>query len=189
MLTLPELCGPQDIQLHLAVADKNALLDYAAVQLARRHALHYSTIAARLRERELMGSTALGHGLALPHARIEELPRPCALLLRLQLPIAFGAPDQRLVHTALVLLLPQQSQEAHLRLLADCARMFGERPFRQALQRCTDPRAVHRLLCDWADPEALHDPRFLQDSNRYFIDSEARLRPDYGVRRSTVARF
>ena len=93
------------------------------------------------------------------------------------------------MHTALVLLLPRQSREAHLHLLASCARMFAERPFRQALERCHNAQALYHLLCDWADPEELNDPHFLLDSNRYFMDSEASLRPDYTVKRKMVARF
>ena len=189
MLTLPDLCGPQDILLNQSLDDKVALLECAASQLAQRHALHRPTLAAALREREQAGSTALGHGLALPHARIDGLEEARALLLRLQVPIAFDAPDQQPVHTALVLLLPRQSREAHLHLLASCARMFAERPFRQALERCHSAQALYHLLCDWADPEELNDPHFLLDSNRYFMDSEASLRPDYTVKRKMVARF
>ncbi|RBB94752.1 hypothetical protein C3E97_031880, partial [Pseudomonas sp. MWU12-2115] len=89
----------------------------------------------------------------------------------------------------LFLLLPHETRPPHLQLLASIARMFSGRPFREALARSHHPQQVLRLFQLWADPDADNDPHFLLDSNRYFLDAEASLRPDYSIRRKVVARF
>ncbi|WP_434631782.1 PTS sugar transporter subunit IIA [Chromobacterium sp. CV08] len=189
MQTLPDVCRSSDILLDVDISCKSQLFDYAARQLGQRHALNAQTLQTALLTREHAGSTALGHGLALPHARIPGLAEPHALFLRLARPLPFDAPDGGPVHSLLLLLLPHDARESHLQLLAAAARMFAERPFRESLAGCDHPEQVFRLFQLWADPDAGNDSHFLLDSNRYFLDTEASLRPDYSIRRKVVARF
>ncbi|OHX21706.1 PTS sugar transporter subunit IIA [Chromobacterium sphagni] len=189
MESLPDICRISDILLDVDIDCKNQLFDHAARQLGQRHALNSQTLQTALQLREQTGSTALGHGLALPHARIPGLTEAHALFLRLKRGMAFDAPDGAPVHSLLLLLLPQEAHPQHLQLLATIARMFSERPFREALARCDHAQQVHQLFQLWADPQATNDPHFWLDSNRYFLDTEASLRPDYSIRRKVVARF
>ncbi|KUM03098.1 PTS sugar transporter subunit IIA [Chromobacterium subtsugae] len=189
MESLPDLCRVSDILLDVDVDCKNQLFAYAARQLGQRHALNSQTVQSALQLREQTGSTALGHGLALPHARIPGLSEAHALFLRLKRDMEFDSPDGKPVRSLLLLLLPQEAHPQHLQLLAAIARMCSERPFREALARCAHPQQVHQLFQLWADPQPSNDPHFWLDSNRYFLDTEASLRPDYSIRRKVVARF
>ncbi|UTH75913.1 PTS sugar transporter subunit IIA [Chromobacterium sp. IIBBL 290-4] len=189
MQTLPDICRSSDILLDVDIASAHQLFDYLGRQLGQRHALNAQSVSTALQLREQTGSTALGHGLALPHARIPGLGEPRALFVRLARDMDFSAPDGERVHSLLVLLLPQDTREGHLQLLAAIARMFSEKPFRQSLALCRHGHQVFQLFQLWADPEASNDPHFMLDSNRYFLDTESSLRPDYSIRRKVTARF
>ncbi|MBX9295953.1 PTS sugar transporter subunit IIA [Chromobacterium piscinae] len=189
MQTLADICRGSDILLDVDISNKRQLFEYAARQLGQRHALNAPALQAALQQREETGSTALGHGLALPHARIAGLADVRALFLGLKRGLDFDALDGEPVHSLLVLLLPRDTRAPHLQLLAEIARVFGERPFRAELAACRLPDQVDSLFQRWSDPEPSNDPHFMLDSNRYFLDAEASLRPDYSVRRKVTARF
>ncbi|AXE35250.1 PTS sugar transporter subunit IIA [Chromobacterium phragmitis] len=189
MQTLADICRRGDILLDVDLADERELFEFIARQLGQRHALSAPSLRAALQQREQTGSTALGHGLALPHARIEGLAEVRALFIGLRRSLDFHAPDGEPVSRLLALLLPRDARACHLKLLAEIARIFGERPFRADLQACRSPEQVDRLFQRWSDPEPGNDPHFLLDSNRYFLDAEASLRPDFSVRRKVTARF
>ncbi|MFC4727818.1 PTS sugar transporter subunit IIA [Coralloluteibacterium thermophilus] len=96
--------------------------------------------------RERIGSTALGHGVAVPHARLEDDGgRVCAAFLRLSTPIDFGAPDGAPVDLLLALSMPQHCSE-HLQLLAEVSERLGDPALREALRAAPDTAAVLRLL-------------------------------------------
>ncbi|MCD4502689.1 PTS sugar transporter subunit IIA [Chromobacterium piscinae] len=169
MQTLADICRGSDILLDVDISNKRQLFEYAARQLGQRHALNAPALQAALQQREETGSTALGHGLKRG--------------------LDFDALDGEPVHSLLVLLLPRDTRAPHLQLLAEIARVFGERPFRAELAACRLPDQVDSLFQRWSDPEPSNDPHFMLDSNRYFLDAEASLRPDYSVRRKVTARF
>jgi PTS system nitrogen regulatory IIA component len=146
MNALAEILAADDVELDVATADSSALLEEAASLLARRHALASRLIADALVARERLGSTALGHGIALPHARIAGLPTPFAAFLRTKTPIPFDAPDARPVFQFLTLIVPAQAADRHLQLLACAATMFGDRHFRDALRAANTPLAVAEVF-------------------------------------------
>lgn len=148
MYTLARLCPEEDILLELPVCNRAQLFERVALHLQQRYGLAAEPIARLLAEREVLGSTALGHGVALPHARVPGLSTPLAVLVRPSEPIEFAAPDGRPVSEAIVLLVPQHANAAHLQLLAEAAQRFCSRPFRQALRRAQAPAAVRRLLLE-----------------------------------------
>jgi PTS system nitrogen regulatory IIA component len=99
-----------------------------------------------LMERERLASTALGLGVALPHARIKGLKRPLAVFIRLHSPIAFDAPDNQPVADVFVLLVPEQATELHLQMLAEVAAKFGDPVFRNRLNQQQDALAAYGVL-------------------------------------------
>ncbi len=99
-----------------------------------------------LLERERLGSTGLGHGIALPHARMPELDRAVGAFLRLPQGIGFDAIDDRPVDLAFALLVPQEATEEHLQLLAKLASMFGNPRLTESLRRAEDTEAILRLI-------------------------------------------
>lgn len=139
------LLSPGDVLLDVDAASRDALLARAAAHLADRCALPRRTIFDSLVARERLGSTALGHGVALPHARMASLAQAYVLFLRTREAIDFDAPDRRPVSLFLVLLIPRDS-EHHLELMACAAQQLGDRAFRRELKSATDAAHVAALF-------------------------------------------
>jgi nitrogen PTS system EIIA component len=146
MNPLCELLGTEDILLDVDVKNKDELLQRASELLARRHGLSSAFVVEGLRAREALGSTALGHGVAIPHARIGTIPSALALFLRTKTPIAFDAPDGKPVSNVLALLVPRQANERHLQLLAGAATLLSDPNFRAELSQCKSAGAVRWLF-------------------------------------------
>jgi len=138
--------APAAIRLDAHLAGRAEVLGLLADLLAPRVGESTGTILAALRHRESLGSTALGQGVALPHARIDGLDVPAAAFVRLRSPLELGAPDGRPVLFVLGLLLPASSPQRQLRLLADVATHFSDFEFRARMARAHDVDAAWRLL-------------------------------------------
>ena len=83
--------------------------------------------------REQTGSTGLGFGIAIPHARIPGISRPFLLFVRIRQPIKFGAPDRKPVNSLFTILVPSYATEEHLRILGAVSSMFASEAFRGRL--------------------------------------------------------
>ncbi len=147
-----ELIGVSDIELDLDVAGASALLERIAALLARRGGLVVREVLESLRAREELGSTALGHGVAIPHARMPQCVGAAGVFVRTRAGVDFAAPDRRPVSLFLGLIVPKAANERHLKLLAAAASMFSDRLFRDKLTAYSDPIVVSGLLAAW--PEA-----------------------------------
>ena len=137
-----------DVQASLLNAmDRNAVLEAAAGMLACRQAgaddLHNSLLA-----RERLGSTAIGHGIAIPHGRSPTLEAPRGALLRLQPAVDFNAPDGRDVDLVFAMAVPEHYTHQHLMLLSELAERFSDERFRAALRNAPDAQAMRALLLE-----------------------------------------
>src|SRR4029077_2108021 len=146
-----ELIRAEDIYLDFDAPDKERLLERVAGLLAQRRGLPYATILESLIAREQLGSTGLGHGVAIPHARMPQCDAAAGVFVRTKAPIAFDAPDRAPVSIFLALIVPQHATERHLRLLATAATMFSDRAFRDKVRTLTDAGAMRALLAAWPD--------------------------------------
>jgi PTS system nitrogen regulatory IIA component len=146
-----ELLQLDDIALDLEVANAGALLQRVAAMLARRSRLAEAEVLRSLTSREELGSTALGHGIAIPHARMADCGAAAGALVRTRFGIAFNAPDGKPVSVFLGLIVPKQANERHLKLLAAGAGMFSERSFRDKVRACVDPAQALALFAAWPD--------------------------------------
>ena len=146
---LASILTPADVLLDVDSPTKRRALQEIARFVAARHGLIESDIHASLVEREKVGSTGLGCGIAIPHARVTGLSRPVAVFVRTKDPIEFGAPDDKPVSEILVLLVPPQAADEHLQLLAEVAEMFSDRKLRESLRTRVDAQAVHALLAGY----------------------------------------
>lgn len=138
------------IRVDLLAATKHQVLDEAGKLFSTHEGWEVPYITSCLVAREQMGSTGLGQGVALPHARLKGLRHAVAGHIRLKMAIDFDAPDGKPVSDLLVLLVPEEATEEHLQLLADAASMLNERAFRERLRRCTEAAAVYQAFVDWA---------------------------------------
>jgi PTS system nitrogen regulatory IIA component len=138
-----------DILLELDVANKAELLEEVGKHMERQHGMPREWGVLSLARREQVGSTGLGEGVAIPHARIRSLFRMQLAYARLRLPIPFDAPDGKPVGDVLVLLVPKEATEAHLRILAEATQMFSSSAFRESLHACRQAWEVRQLFSTW----------------------------------------
>lgn len=135
---------PQDILFDADVRDRAHALDVAAAAICSgANGLDPAPIFRALWRREQTGSTALGEGMAIPHARIGGIARPITLFMRTKRPVSFDAPDGKPVSQLLVIAVPEDgAQEDHLQLLALVAQLFSDRDFRTQLDRAPNATAA-----------------------------------------------
>lgn len=138
---------PEVTALDVDVRDSASLLRAVAARVAAHAGVTADAVYRALQRRELAASTALGHGVAVPHARIVALPRPTTLFLRTKTPIAFRAPDREPVRLFYAILVPADGDpESHLALLARVVEAFRDPVVRERLTAAADERAVHDAL-------------------------------------------
>lgn len=134
---------PQDFLMVPDAACGKNVIGIAARFVAAAHGLSAALVFDALWRRELAGSTGMGHGVAVPHARIAGIARPLTLYLRTAVPLPFDAPDDRPVADFLAILVPSDGDnEDHLQLLAAVAGLFSDRRFRNGLHRAETPAAA-----------------------------------------------
>jgi PTS system nitrogen regulatory IIA component len=127
------------ILLDVELRDRRHAIETAAAAISRRHDLNGASIAQALWQRELAGSTALGGGVAIPHAHVSAISRPVVLFIRPKWAIDFDAPDGKPVGLILVVLVPSAgSPEDHLRLLKSVAEKFEDPLFRAQMMEKND---------------------------------------------------
>lgn len=150
MNIISEFLSPQDILLDLPVTSTKRLFEEVGNRLQANHGISAKVIVDNLWNRELFGSTAIGQGVALPHARISSLPFAFAAYVRPATPLPFSAPDGKPVTDILFLLVPAQASERALDFLAEAARFFTDINFRNWLRACNDHESVHQIFSSWA---------------------------------------
>lgn len=99
-----------------------------------------------LAARERLGCTGMGHGIAIPHGRVDFISEPIGALLTLSDPIPFDAPDDLPVDIVFGLLIPEDQNEQHLHILASLARFFNSPQNREAIRQSSNPEEVLRTL-------------------------------------------
>ena len=159
MNAVGELLTLDDVRLDLDVSSKDGLLGEVAALLATRNGLSTTQILESLVAREQLGSTGMGHGVAIPHARTARCTAPAAVFVRTRAAIAFGAPDAKPVSLFLGLIVPDRATERHLLILSTAAAMFSDRAFREKLRAGENPSAILDLLAGWAEAPANPDVR------------------------------
>lgn len=150
--TVAQLLQPKDILLDVSCTSKADLFDKIGRHLEWVHNLPQGSVSAALAYREQIGSTALGQGIAIPHARLKELNHIQLAYLRLNPGIEFDSPDGLPVTHVMVILVPKTATEEHLRVLAETSEFFSNAKFREQLPRCTNPAEVKQLFDFWPRP-------------------------------------
>jgi len=140
-MKIETILTPGNAIADLRVADKGRLLQELAGRAATALGVPRERIEQALLNREVLGSTGVGGGVAIPHARLSELTHPLGLLARLKRPIEFDAIDQKPVDIVFLLLTPAAEQGEHLNALAAVARKLRE-PERQKEIRASEDNAA-----------------------------------------------
>lgn len=148
---LIDLLAPARVRAHARATSKKRLLELAAATLvqpdgdAERERLIYDNLCAR----ERLGSTGLGHGVAIPHGRIAGLAAPAGAFLKLDDALPFDAGDGQPVDLVFALAVPEHFTHQHLMLLSQLAEMFSDTDFCTRLRQAGDDTQLHRTLSDW----------------------------------------
>ena len=136
-------------------ADKHAILEQLSRTFATSYGLDADQVLEHLEERERLGSTGFGRGVAIPHARMPAvMRRPVAALLKLRHPAEFAAADGLPVELVFGLLSPENSGATHLHALAAISRLMRDERVRDALSDAPNKEALYGLLTNATDRDA-----------------------------------
>jgi len=142
------LIGPEAVLASLKASGKKALLAELASRAAAVFTLDERRLFDRLLERERLGSTGIGGGIAIPHARIASLAKPVGLFARLAHPIDFDAIDERPVDIVFLLAAPEGAGADHLKALARVSRLLRDRALVDKLRATGNAEALYALLVE-----------------------------------------
>lgn len=156
MNLLSKILPPSNIVLDIMVTSKKRAFEQASLLFENHHGISRTAVFQSLISRERLGSTALGHEVAVPHGRIKDLKDPLGAFVRLAEPIRFDASDGRSARLLFFLLVPEHATQIHLDLLAEIARLMSDSHLRHELETQADPLIIHQLLTTSAggDPHA-----------------------------------
>jgi PTS system nitrogen regulatory IIA component len=154
MNSIAQLFSARDVLLDIDVSNKQALFKAIGDLWQQSRGMIATDVVADLNAREILGSTGLGKGVAIPHARVKGLTEAVAAFVRPAMPIAFDSPDGRPVAYCFVLLVPEAATEQHLQILADVVAMLSDDQFRAQLGAAKSPQEIHQLFSVWQDPSA-----------------------------------
>lgn len=143
---LTEILLPEAVDASLAAPNKKALFQALGLAAARVTGLPAKRIVASLNERERIGSTGFGGGVAIPHGRIEELDRVRGYFARLAAPVDYRAVDGLPVDLVFVLLSPPDAGADHLKALAGVSRLLRDRQMVAKLRGARSRDALFALL-------------------------------------------
>lgn len=146
MNNLSSILSLENIVLNVNTTSKKRAFEQIALLFENSKGIARATVFDGLFSRERLGSTALGHSVAIPHGRIPQLDKPCAAFVRLASPIPFDAPDGQNVQLLICLLVPESATQQHLDILAAVAQKLSDEKTRQQLLSENDPNAIYRLL-------------------------------------------
>ncbi|AKJ26979.1 PTS sugar transporter subunit IIA [Caldimonas brevitalea] len=149
MNRLAAILPASNVLVNVDATSKKRAFEQAGLLFENQHAIARATVTDNLFARERLGSTGLGHGVAIPHGRIKGLKNPQAAVLRVQQPIPFDAPDDQPVLLLIFLLVPEAATQRHLEILSEIAELLSDRELRERLKSEADAAKVHELISNW----------------------------------------
>lgn len=153
MSLLSRLLPVSNVILDLDVASKKRVFEHVGLLFENALGIGRGQVFDSLFARERLGSTGLGHGVAIPHGRVKVLRDAAGAFVRTKTPIPFEAPDGVPVGLIFVLLVPEKATDLHLQILSELAQMFSDREMRARLAAAPDPLDVQRIISQW-EPHA-----------------------------------
>jgi len=150
MNQLARLLPMQHVELDLDVSSKKRLFEQIGLIFENSRQIPRARVFDSFFDREKLGSTGLGYGVAIPHGRIKAIKEPVCAFVRTAQPVAFESPDGQPVRLVFAMLVPEHATEAHLQILSELAEMFSDAAMRQALESAPDAAAAHRLITEWS---------------------------------------
>jgi len=145
-MPLTDILTPQSVLASVKAASKKQLLQELSAFAAAQSGLLESDIYEALLQRERLGSTGIGHGIAIPHGKLPKLDRLIGIFARLEKPVDFDALDGQQVDLVFLLLAPEGAGADHLKALSRVARALRDPAIAQKLRKSHDASALFALL-------------------------------------------
>ena len=147
-MKISDLLSPTDVMIDVRTSNKGLLLQEFAAKAAASLGLPVDQVAPYLLRREELGSTGIGRGVAIPHARLPDLQRPYGLLAKLKQPMEFDAIDAQAVDIVFLLLLPTTAENGQLGALALVARSLRPSEALVRLRSAKDASELYSAMSD-----------------------------------------
>lgn len=145
-MRISDILKPEAVKTLGACSSKKRLFHDLGDIAVAAYGLSAQTVIDALIERENLGPTGVGHGIALPHARLKTVDRVCGMFLRLEKPLDFDAVDRQPVDLAFALLAPEDAGVEHLKALALVSRTMRDADMQAKLRANHDPSTLHTIL-------------------------------------------
>lgn len=146
-MKIAEFIAPERVVIRSKVGSKKRALELVSALIAgARPSLMETEIFDCLLARERLGSTGIGHGIAIPHGRLKSVDRPIGAFAALEKGVDFDALDGEPVDLVCALVVPAESTEEHLQILASLAALFSDGDFRERLRRASSAVELYALL-------------------------------------------
>ena len=145
-MQIADFLAPDSVLAAVRAPDKRDILETLSKQAASILPLDEGAIFTALQARENLGSTGMGEGIALPHARLPAVPRPVGVFAQLRQPIDFDAIDSKPVDLVFLLLLPIDSKGEQLQALACVSRRLRDREVAKRLRSLREPAELFSVL-------------------------------------------
>ena len=149
MNRLASILSAAHVLVHVDATSKKRAFEEAGLLFENLHGLSRALVTDSLFSRERLGSTGLGHGVAIPHGRIKGLKAPMAAVFQLANPISFDAPDEQSVSLLIFLLVPEAATQKHLEILSEIAEMLSDASLREQFAAIDDAAQLYGLIANW----------------------------------------
>ncbi len=138
-----------NVVIDMDVSSKKRVFEQAGLLFENNHNIARAQVFDSLFSREKLGSTGLGHGVAIPHGRVKGLKNAVGALVRMKAAIPFDAPDGQGVVLIFILMVPERATDMHLNILSQLAEMFSDKAFRERLMTAPAATDLHALVSNW----------------------------------------
>jgi PTS system nitrogen regulatory IIA component len=153
-MNLSELITPERIVVPLRATSKKQVLQDLSAHAADETGLDARVIFDTLNERERLGTTGVGLGIAIPHGKVDNLDKLCGVFARLSQPSDFDSIDEQPVDLVFLLLAPSNAGAEHLKALAGVSRLLRDTEICDKLRGAENAAAIYALLTDYEDGAA-----------------------------------
>ena len=149
MNRLAAILPVEQVLVGVDATSKKRAFEEAGLLFESLHGLSRALVTDSLFARERLGSTGLGHGVAIPHGRIKGLKSPMAAVFQLDQAIGFDAPDEQAVKLLIFLLVPEAATQKHLEILSEIAEILSNASTRDNMISSATASSLHDLIDKW----------------------------------------
>jgi PTS system nitrogen regulatory IIA component len=149
MNRLSSILPAAQVLVSVEATSKKRAFEEAGLLFEQLHGLNRAIVTDSLFARERLGSTGLGHGVAIPHGRIKGMKTPMAAVFQLSQPIGFDAPDELPVSLLIFLLVPEAATQKHLEILSEIAELLSDAVLREKLLTAQEAGQLHACITGW----------------------------------------